>query len=117
MTKYQVSGPGTHLARKLRSYGIRYEEAGGCNCYRTMMDMNNAGAEQILKQLDLWEGRVLESARGWFKEVYEKDGVVGRCKRFIGEKVSEMKVRGMIEWACEQTLKDMEWRASQSERA
>jgi len=110
MQRAQISGVGTHIARRLRDFKIRYEEASGCNCYQTMVDMNRAGPEAIRQDLDRWEATVLASAKGWFKEVYEdRGGFMRRVKRFIGEKVAELKVRDLIIYGCEQAEKDIEW--------
>ena len=89
-----MMGPGTLIARFLSSKGIKPRP--GCGCYELAAQMDTAGPEAILTDLDGWADEMYASVMDWRKA---QGGVW-----VAAPNPPRWAVRSLIEWACHKAL-------------
>lgn len=99
------NGPGSILAQWLMTFNIGYEEP-GCNCYRTMIAMNEAGPDKILSDISYWVDTVHESSQHWYKK--HKDSLSGKVLKLAIKGFEKKAIEIAIRRACERSLEMIE---------
>ncbi len=88
-------GPGAVLITYLKKKGIR--TTAGCDCTRLAKDMNFAGAEKVLLELEIWTNKMVESIKSW-KKLTDNKWAPFICP-------PKMIVQRTIRWACEESIR------------
>jgi len=83
-------GPGTVLMRYLASKSIKPSK--GCNCYELARRMDMSGSEKVLKEIDAWTDKMMESIKNW-KKLSDKMWKVFICP-------PKIVIKNLILWAC-----------------